>query len=273
MHGRDIRLPVAVGVAVLAAGVATVVLRPRSGLIQSAPARATAYFSPGELDRIHAYVGPQRALGLGGLALTGGALVLLALRPPRPVRRALERASARPLLGSAAAGAGLSVGVALIGLPIAAVAHGRAVDYGLSTQGWGAWAGDVAKSDAIAAAFAGGGAFLLVALMRRFPRRWWLPAGVAVVVLGGVFTFLAPVVLDPVFNKFTPVPSGRLRDDVLDLGRRAGVHVGKVYRVDASRRTTGANAYVGGLGSTKRVVLYDNLIEGHSPAQVRSVVA
>ncbi|MEA2398865.1 MAG: endopeptidase [Thermoleophilaceae bacterium] len=273
MQSRDFRLPGAVVVAALATGAATLVLRPRSGLIQAAPAKAQGYFSPAQLDRIHDYVGPQRALGLGGLALTGGALALLALRPPRVVRRALERASARPLLGSAAAGAGISLGVAAVGLPLAAVSHSRSVDFGLSTQGWADWAADVAKSDAIAAVFAGGGALLLVALIRRSPGRWWLPAGVAVVALGAVFTFLAPVVLDPVFNRFTPLPAGALRSDVLGLAKRAGVHVGQVYRVDASRRTTGANAYVSGLGSTKRVVLYDNLIQRYTRPEVRSVVA
>ena len=60
---------------------------------------------------------------------------------------------------------------------------------------------------------------------------------------------------------------------MLELADRAGVDVGEVYRVDASRRTTGANAYVTGLGHTKRVVLYDNLIEDFTPAEVRSVVA
>jgi STE24 endopeptidase len=60
---------------------------------------------------------------------------------------------------------------------------------------------------------------------------------------------------------------------VLELAKRADVDIGDVYRVDASRRTTGANAYVTGLGHTKRVVLYDNLIEDFSPAEVRSVIA
>jgi STE24 endopeptidase len=96
---------------------------------------------------------------------------------------------------------------------------------------------------------------------------------VAVVALSVVFLWLAPVVIDPVFNKFTELPEGKLRSDVLQLAERSGVEVGEVYRIDASRRTTGANAYVGGLGHTKRVVLYDNLIEDFSEAEVRSVVA
>jgi STE24 endopeptidase len=273
MHGRGVRLPVALGIAIAAAGAATLALRPRSGLIRPAPARAEAYFSPAQLDRIHAYAGPQRALALGGLVLSGAALVVVALRPPRGMRRALERAEARPLLGSAAAGAAIVVLLGVVGLPIAAVAHQRAVDYGLSTQGWGGWAGDVVKSEAIGAALAGGGALLLVALMRRFPRRWWIPGGVAAIAIGALFTFLAPVVLEPVFNRFTPLPAGQLRSEVLSLAARARVDVGQVYEVDASRRTTGSNAYVTGLGATKRVVLYDNLIRGYSPPEVGSVVA
>jgi STE24 endopeptidase len=80
-------------------------------------------------------------------------------------------------------------------------------------------------------------------------------------------------VLDPLFNRFTPLPPGELRSDVLDLARRADVRVGEVYMVDASRRTTAANAYVTGLGPTKRVVLYDTLLRDFAPAEVRLVVA
>jgi STE24 endopeptidase len=84
---------------------------------------------------------------------------------------------------------------------------------------------------------------------------------------------LQPVLLDPVFNKFTPLEEGELRSEVLELAGRAGVDVGEVYRVDASKRTTAANAYVNGLGRSKRVVLYDTLLRDFPPAEVSSVVA
>ena len=266
-------LPVALVIAVAAAGAATLAIRPRGGLIEPAPASAQDYFSPSELDRIRDYSRPQRALGLGGLALSGATLALIALRPPRRARRALERAGARPVLGAAAAGAAISVVLVVVNLPLAAVRHARAEDYGLSTQDWGPWAVDLAKAAGIEAVLAAGGAAILIGLMRRFRRGWWLPASGAAVALAAAFTWLAPVVIEPVFNKFTPLPKGQLRSEVLDLADRSGVQVGEVYRIDASRRTTGANAYVGGLGPTKRVVLYDNLIEDFSPAEVRSVVA
>ena len=273
MRGHRVGLPVAVAIAVVTAGAATFVIRPRGGLIEAAPASEQAYFDQSQLDRIHDYSGPQRALGLGGLALTGGLLAVVALRPPRRVRRALERAGARPVLGSAAAGAALSAGIVVVTLPLAAIRHSRAEEYGLSTQDWGPWLSDVAKAAGIEALLAGAGAAILIALMRRFPRHWWAPASAAVVGLSAVFLWLAPVVIDPVFNRFTELPEGKLRSDVIALAERSGVEVGEVYRIDASRRTTSANAYVGGLGHTKRVVLYDNLIEDFSEAEVRSVVA
>ena len=266
-------LPVAVAIAVVAAAAATLALRPRSGLIEPAPASEQAYFSQSELDRIRGYSRPQRALGLGGLALTGGVLAFVAVRPPRWVRRALERAGARPLLGGAAAGAALSVALVVVALPLAAVRHSRAEEYGLSTQAWGPWLSDVAKATGIEALLAAGGAAILIGLMRRFPRHWWLPGSGAVVALSVAFVWLSPIVIEPAFNRFEPLPEGKLRSEVLDLAERSDVEVGEVYRVDASRRTTGANAYVGGLGHTKRVVLYDNLIDDFSEAEVRSVVA
>jgi STE24 endopeptidase len=273
MEAHRVGLPLAVGIAVVAAGAATFALRPRSELIDSAPVAATDYFSASQLDRIHDYRDPQRWLGIGGLAVSAGTLGLIALRPPRRLRRALERGAARPILVAAAAGAALSVVLVVVELPLSVVAEQRARDVGLSTQDWGGWISDLAKSTGIGLVLAGLGGALLMALIRRFPRSWWAVAAVAAVVLSAVFVSYGPVVLDPIFNKFTALPESPLRGEVLALAHKDGVDVGQVYRVDASRRTTGANAYVNGIGHTKRVVLYDNLLNDFSPDQVQSVVA
>jgi len=267
------RLPLAIVGGVAAAGVATWLLRPGGGLIEPVAVEASAYFSAEELDQADDYRDPQRVLGLAGLGLSTITLVILALRPPARVRRALERAEARPLLGAAAVGASLSLVLLAVRLPLSAVAHDRAVDAGLATQGWIDWLADVAKSGGIGAVMAAGGAALAIAVVRRFPERWWIPSAAGVVVIAAAWLYLSPVLLDPLFNRFEPLPPGPLRSEVLDLAERSGVDVGEVYRVDASRRTTGANAYVGGLGGTKRVVLYDNLIEDFPREEVRSVVA
>ena len=189
------------------------------------------------------------------------------------MRRAIGRAGARPLLGAAVLGAGGSVLLVILTLPEAIIGQQRQRDYGLSTQGWGSWTWDLVKSILVGAAITALAAFLLMALIRRFPRSWFVGGAVALVLLSTLFTYGSPLVIDPLFNKFTALPDGRLRSSVLDLARRSGVDVGQVYRVNASVQTTGANAYVTGIGSTKRVVLYDTLIDSFSPDQVDSVVA
>ena len=273
MGRHRLSLPAALVLVGLAAGVATLLLRPRSGLIEPAAVDKTAYFSARELERAEAYRGPQRVLAVIGLLASGGVLAVIAVRPSRRMRRALARSGRRPLLGGAAVGASMSLVLAAVALPLDAVSHERAVDVGLSTQSWGFWLADVGRAGAIGAAFAAGGAAGAVALARRFPRHWWAPAAAAVTAVSIVFVFLSPLVLEPVFNRFTPLPPGELRADVLALAERAGVRVGEVYSMDASRRTTAVNAYVGGLGTSKRVVLYDTLLEGLRPVEVRSVVA
>jgi STE24 endopeptidase len=264
-------LPVAALAAAVAAAAATLLIRPRGGLIEPAAVDPTAYFSAAQMERAEDFRGPQRLLGLAGLGLSGATLVLLAVRLPR--ERLRVRFASHPVRGAAGLGAGIAFLLVLVNLPLDAIRHDRAVDVGLSTQDWGPWLGDVAKAGGIGALFAAGGAAAGVALWRRFGPRWWLPASVAVLGVSAVFVYASPLVIEPLFNRFDELPEGRLRSDVLALAERADVDVGEVYRVDASRRTTGANAYVAGLFGTKRVVLYDNLIEDFTPAEVRSVVA
>ncbi|HYZ81998.1 MAG TPA: M48 family metalloprotease, partial [Solirubrobacteraceae bacterium] len=178
-----------------------------------------------------------------------------------------------PAAGGAATAAGLSLALSVPTLPLRAVSRRRAMAVGLDTQSWSAWVVDVAKASAIQTAFAAGGGAAATAVTRRFPRAWWAPLGVGSVVLGAGLAALAPVVLDPIFNDFEPLPEGETRSDVLELARDAGVSVGEVYSVDASRRTTAANAYVTGLGPTKRVVIFDTLLDRYNRDEVRLVVA
>jgi STE24 endopeptidase len=267
--GRS-RLPLAIVVAVAAAAAATFLLRPRSGLIEPAPVEVQQYFTAFQLDRAADFRGLQRVLGLAGLGVGIATLAVLVWRPPRGLLRRLE---SRPLLGGAAAGAGISLLLIATDLPIRAWMRSRAIDVGLATQSWPDWALDVVKAAGIGAVTAGIAGLVAVALIRRFPRGWWAPAAVLVIAYGAITIWLYPVVIDPLFNKFEPLREGQLRQDVLELADRAGVDVGEVYRVDASRRTSAANAYVNGLGHSKRVVLYDNLINVFPRDEVRVVVA
>ncbi len=247
-------------------------LRPRE-VVEPVAVDENAYFPHEQVATARDYASGQRLLLIGSLAAEGAVLVLLATGRPAATRRALERLGARPVLGGAAAAAGLSVAVAVTTLPFGIAAHERSVDVGLSTQSLGGWAVDWAKGSGIGAVLAGVVGTVALALMRRFGGRWWIPGSVGVVLAAGVLTWLAPVVLAPLFNKFDRLEPGQARDDVIELADRAGVDIGEVYRVDASRRTNAINAYVNGLGPSKRVVLYDTLIDELDQGERRSVIA
>ena len=266
---RSLRLPAAIVTALVVAEAAVWLLRPRETSPEPVPVQARAYFSDAELSRAEAFRSGQRLLFLGSVVVDGAVLAWLVVRPPR---RALERLTRRPVLGAAAAAAGVSLVLTVAGLPLAAWSRERARDVGLVTQSWAGWAGDLVKSQAISTVIAGAGGALLVVGMRRFGRRWWVAGSVVVVAFGAVMLYAGPAVLDPLFNRFEPAEPA-LRAQVTGLAAEAGVKVDKVLVMDASRRTTASNAYVSGLGPTKRVVLYDNLLKDFSPAEVRFVVA
>ena len=258
---------------IIVAEVAVWILSPREEPLHPVAVAESDYFSQGQLARASDYRDGQRLLMLAGLAIEAAVLVTVAFGRPAAVRRALARLAGRPVLGAAAVGAGIALLTTIVTLPLSVISHERSVDVGLSTQSLGSWFWDVARSAGITAVITAGGAALLIALVRRFPRRWWIGGAVLVTGLTVVFVWVAPVVLAPIFNKFEPLPdSSRARADVLELGREAGVDIGQVYRVDASRRSTALNAYVDGIGSTKRVVLYDNLLERARRPELRSVV-
>jgi len=265
---RSWRLPVALVTAVVVAEAAVFVMRPRDRGPDPLPVEPRAYFSAGQIEKAEAFRTGQLWIYLAQTAIGLGVLVVIARRPPE--RLAGIR---RPLLAGAAVAAAISVATTAAALPLSAVARDRAKDVGLVTQDWVGWLGDVAKSTAIGAGFAAAGGAVLVLGMRRFGARWWIPGAVVVVAFGAITTYMGPVVLDPVFNDFKRLPPGELRADVLALARKAGVDVGQVYEMDASRRTTAANAYVTGLGRTKRVVLYDTLVDDFTPEETRLVVA
>jgi STE24 endopeptidase len=261
---QRLRLPAAIFAALIVAEAAVLLLRPKERYpVEEAKARA--YFSAAELEKADRFRSGQLWLYGGRTAVELAVLVGAVVLAPRSGRR--------PVLTGAAAAAAITLASTTAALPLRAVSRERAKNVGLVTQSWGGWAVDVAKGTAIGVVFAGAGGSLFVIGLRRLGRDWWLPGAGLVAGFAVVFTYLGPVVLDPVFNRFTPLPAGAARSDVLDLARRAGVAVGEVYSVDASRRTTAVNAYVTGIGRTKRVVLYDTLLKDFAPAELRLVVA
>jgi STE24 endopeptidase len=230
-------------------------------------------FSLEEVDRAHRYHRPSYVALAVDLGLAAGVLAALAFTSAGSWL--FSAAEGLPWAAATAVEAALVVVVSeLVRLPIAwwrGYFHERR--WGFSTQTPLGWAGDVAKQVFVAVVLTASVLVGLVALVRAADGSWPLPAAAAFAGLVLVLGFVAPVVLEPLFNQFQPLPDEQLADSLRSLSVRAGVPVHDVLVADASRRTTKLNAYVSGLGRTRRIVVYDTLLEAAGPPEVRLVVA
>jgi STE24 endopeptidase len=160
------------------------------------------------------------------------------------------------------------------GLPLSyAMGYAREHRWGFSTQTVGGWIADKVKGFAVGAILT---ALLMtgfVALARTFPRTWpfLAAAGFAAVTL--LLSFVSPVVFEPLFNKFQPLANAELAARLKALAVEAGVPVRDILVADASRRTRKENAYVSGLGRTRRVVVYDTLLARDADDELALIVA
>lgn len=209
-----------------------------------------AGFSDGELDRARRFHRPLHAALLLDLAL---ALLTLAALTRLDVGLPWYAAAlVLPVLVELVPG--------VVRLPVGAWRHSHAVTWELSRQTWGGWLADRAKALAI------GAVLTVLALAPIFFTAHWLPDGwpwllapaaaLLVLLLGA----LAPVLLEPVFNRFEPLEEGPLSTRLHETAASAGAPLAEILVADASRRTRGQNAYVSGLGRTRRLVLWDTLL-------------
>ncbi|OAS20764.1 hypothetical protein A8708_18970 [Paenibacillus oryzisoli] len=145
--------------------------------------------------------------------------------------------------------------------------------YGMSTESLGMFWGDHAKSLLISLA----GSLVMVGIFRGIsrwsPRRWWLWLWGVSIPLLVIVTFLQPVVLDPLYNKFEPLQNQELKTQILDLAAQAHIPTDQVYQVNMSERTPAINAYVSGIGGNARIVLWDTTLEKLTPDEILTVMA
>jgi STE24 endopeptidase len=228
------------------------------------PADPLQAFTEEEVTACVAYAKPRQRWGLAAYGTDLVVLAALALSGP-----------GRALVGSVAGlGGGWAPGrVALatvavlavragVGLPFAVRAFRQDARAGLATQRLAGFLGDWAKSRAVGLVLTVVPLSALVLAARGRPPGWPLVAAAAAVLLVVALTVAGPVLIEPLFNRFTPLEPGPLRARLLGLAGTMRVPVGDVLVADASRRTTRVNAYVSGLGRTRRVVVYDTLLAG-----------
>jgi Zn-dependent protease with chaperone function len=124
-----------------------------------------------------------------------------------------------------------------------------------------AWPWDRLKEGLVSFAIMAPLVVALYALIRRQPRRWWFSFWLLSIPVTILLVLVAPVLLDPIFRNYEPLRNTELREKILALASEAGIEGGRVYQVDMSRETKTINAYVTGLGATKRIVLWDTTLE------------
>jgi STE24 endopeptidase len=192
-------------------------------------------------------------------------LALLALGIAAKYRGWAERASKYRFVQAMVFVPLLMLTLTLLGLPMDAYQQKISLQYGLSVQSWGSWFGDVLKGQAVSLIILTLAIWGIINLIRKNPRRWWFYSWLIAVPFFIFLIFLAPIVIDPLFNKFEPLDKSnpQLVDAIQQVTKRGGLEIprDRMFLMKASEKVTTLNAYVTGFGPSKRVVVWDTTIQ------------
>ncbi len=161
----------------------------------------------------------------------------------------------------------------VVGLPSSYYGFHLEQKFQLSNQNFAQWFGEQLKS--LLVLFIVGIISIegIYFALKKAPRTWWIYVSVVFVFFTVLLVNLAPILVMPLFNVYTPLPQGEIRDRLVALSDKAGVRVEEIYQMDMSKQTKKANAMFTGLGNTKRIVLGDNLIKEYTPDEIEVVIA
>jgi STE24 endopeptidase len=200
-------------------------------------------------------------------------LFVVASRLSARLRDAASRIGRWPWVVAMVYFALLSTVTALLELPLSYYA-GFVVphQFALTHQTFPDWAVELAKGFAVNIALGAPIAALALFAIRRY-RRWWIPLWIGTLPVSIIGVVIWPLFIDPLFNQFVPLKDPVLRAELLAEASRAGIEGGRVYQVDKSKQTTTMNAYVTGLGPSKRIVMWDTLLAKMTREEVLAVMA
>ncbi len=225
-------------------------------------ARSDAYFEGGYWITLWSF--------LYGL---GVAWLLLGTRLSARMRDLAERTTRVRFLQTWLYALQYILATALLSFPLTVYTdYFREHSYGLSRQFSSLWLIDQLKGLGVGLLFGGLALTALYAVVRRTPRTWWIWGAVVALLFLAVGIALAPVFIEPIFNKYTELTDPTLRGPILSLARANGIPAEHVYVVDASKQTTKVSANVAGLFGTTRIALNDNLLRRASTAEVKAVM-
>ena len=190
------------------------------------------------------------------------------------LREQIDRKTALPAAADAAHIMLLSGQGWLVGLPVRIVTgHLIERQYGMSKQSTAHWLKNELKSLGVGLVFAVPTATAAFAVMRRRPDDWHIILASAAIPAQLLLTQLAPVILFPIFNTFTPIEEGELKARIEALAQQAAVTINGAFLMDLSSQTERANAFFAGIGATKRIVLGDTLVRAFEDDEIEGVVA
>lgn len=157
-------------------------------------------------------------------------------------------------------------------LPVNVASHWVQGHFGQSIQGWGSWFWDETKGDVLVAAAGAFVAWLVYAIMRRSPRRWWFYGWLGMLPVTVFSSFVSPLLIDPLFFHFTPLADSRpdLVKQIERVVARSGQHIpeNRIFLMDASRKVQVLNADMTGIGGSARVVVWDTAVARLTPPEI-----
>jgi len=199
-------------------------------------------------------------------------LLLLRWQISPAYRTWAEKASGRRFLQALVFAPLLLLTIAVLTLPLDIYSQSVEKRFGISVQSWGSWSWDWVKAQIIALIIGTVFVWLLYIVIRRSPRRWWFYFWLIAMPIGILIFFLTPWVIDPLFHKFEPLQQ---KDPALtaaleQMEQRAGENIPpeRMFWMGAGEKTTGLNAYVTGIGSSKRIVVWDTTIAKMNTPQI-----
>lgn len=243
------------------------------------PAAATAAYlaalTPAQHARAHDYtVGGHWLLLWGWVVSVLVAMIILKSGALIRLRDRLSRTRPRPKLAAFLAALTFIVLDFVIELPWSSYASWwRERSYQLSAQSWGGWFADQLTAIAISAVLGGLLALCVYTLMRHAPRSWWAWSTAVVALFIAIGLLLAPALIEPLFNKYTPAPAGPVRDQVVAMAKQVGVPSDKIFIYNGSKQSDRYTANVSGIGGSARVAMSDVMFKQNADlAEVRGVV-
>lgn len=238
------------------------------------PADPSLFMSQHQLAESARYNSWRHFISFASIPLEWGVYLFILISGfSRWLRNCSEHLSGLYLVQMLFCFAALSLISAAVFLPVDYISYRLSLHYGISVQPLQSWLRDQGIGFVVDSLIGFIGLATVFFFIRRNPRNWWLPVWLLAIPFIVFLMYLQPVVIDPLYNHFQSLPNGQLKQEILNMASEAGIPAHNVYEVDMSKQTNAMNAYVNGVGSNLRIVLWDTTVRQLSRPEVLFIMA